>query len=149
MARDLLAIGMHVPKSTLSGGLRRLSRLFQPLEADETSRLVQYIAGADSNKDPPPRGSKKPKYWLWICLAASTVRMRILPTRGAESAADLLDGLGRNGPVILMCDRYSTYKVFARLLPDKVILVSCWAHVRRDWVRIVAGHPALKAWVWE
>ena len=100
---------------------------------------MQYIAGADSNKDPPPRGSQKPKYWLWICLAANTVRMRILPTRGADSAAELLDVLGRNGPVILMCDRYSAYKAFARLCPDEVILVFCWAHVRRDWVRIGAA----------
>ena len=132
VARDLLAIGMRVPQSTLSAGLRRLSRLFEPLEAaiaryqseqavaqaDETSWPVQYIAGADSNKDPPPRDSKKPKYWLWICLAANTVRMRILPTRGADSAAELLGGLGRHGPVILMCDRYSAYKAFARLFPD-------------------------------
>ena len=160
MARDLLAIGLRLPQSTLSAGLRRLSRLFEPLEAaiaryqseqavaqaDETSWPVQYIAGADSNKDPPPRGSKKPKYWLWICLAANTVRMRILPTRGADSAAELLDGLGRHGPVILMCDRYSAYKAFARLCPDQVILVFCWAHVRRDWVRIGAGHPELEAW---
>ena len=33
VARDLLAIGMRLPTSTLSAGLRRLSRLLEPLEA--------------------------------------------------------------------------------------------------------------------
>ena len=33
VALDLLAIRMQVPKWTLSAGLRRLSHLFQPLEA--------------------------------------------------------------------------------------------------------------------
>ena len=93
------------------------------------------------------RGSPKTKCWLWSCLAANTARMRILPTQDADSAAELLDGLGRNGPVILMCDRYSAFKAFARLFLDKAILVSCWAQVLRDWVRTAPGQPELEAWV--
>ena len=45
-----------------------------------------------------------------------------------------------------MCDRYSAYKAFARLYPDKVVVVYCWAHVRRDYVRIGTGYPELQAW---
>ena len=161
VARDLQALGLRVPLSTLSQGLRRLSHLCEALDAaiarrqrqaavaqaDETSWPVQYIAGCDGNKDPPPaRGQRKPKFWLWVCLAAGTARMRILPTRGADSGAQLLEVLGGNGPAILMCDRYSAYKAFARLYPDKVVVVYCWAHVRRDYVRIGTGYPELQAW---
>ena len=161
VARDLQALGLRVPLSTLSQGLRRLSHLCEALDAaiarcqrqaavaqaDETSWPVQYIAGCDGNKDPPPaRGQRKPKFWLWVCLAAGTARMRILPTRGADSGAQLLEVLGGNGPAILMCDRYSAYKAFARLYPDKVVAVYCWAHVRRDYVRIGTGYPELQAW---
>ena len=58
VARDLAALGLRVPQSTLSTGLRRLAHLFDPLDAaigeyqqqqpvahaDETSWPVQWLA---------------------------------------------------------------------------------------------------------
>ena len=163
VARDVaLLAGMRVPYSTLSEGLRRHSHLFAPLDAaiaqrqqqaavaqaDETSWPVQYIEDPDDNKDPPPRGRQKQKYWLWVCLTQDTVRMRILATRGLASGAQLLAVLvlGDNGPVILMCDRYSAYKAFAKLYPGKVLPAYCWVHVRRDYRKIGTGHLQLQAW---
>ena len=165
VARDLEALtGLRIPLATLSQGLRRLSHLCTPLDeaigqrqqqaavaqADETSCPVQAIACAADNKDPPQRGQKKPKHWLWVCLTADTVRMRILPTRGLDSALQLLVMLLGAGPVILMCDRYSVYKALARLYPGRIIPVYGWSHVRRDYRRTGTGHPCLQAWseVW-
>ena len=69
VARDLAALGLRVPQSTLSTGRRRLAHLFEPLaaaigespqqqpvaQADETSWPVQWLAPSeDDNKDPPP-----------------------------------------------------------------------------------------------
>ena len=165
VARDLAALGLRVPHSTLSTGLRRLAHLFEPLDAaigayqqqqpvaqaDETSWPVQWLARSeDGNKDPPPRGRQKPKFWLWACLAGHTVRMRILPTRGLDSARQVLDSLvGNNGLTVLVCDCYSTYKAFAKRFPDLVVLSHCWAHIRRNFVRVGTGHPELKAWAQE
>ena len=86
-------------------------------QADETSWPVQFIHGADAC-DPPERGRQKPKSWLWVCLAADTALMRILPSRSASSAAQLLEHLGRKAVVYLMCDRYSAYKAFIRQHPE-------------------------------
>lgn len=165
VARDLAALGLRVPHSTLSTGLRRLAHLFEPLDAaigayqqqqpvaqaDETSWPVQWLARSeDGNKDPPPRGRQKPKFWLWACLAGHTVRMRILPTRGLDSARQLLDSLvGKNGLTVLVCDCYSTYKAFAKRCPNGVVLSHCWAHIRRNFVRVGTGHPELEAWAQE
>ncbi len=165
VARDLAALGLRVPQSTLSTGLRRLAQLFQPLDAaigeyqqqqpvaqaDETSWPVQWLAaGGDDNKDPPPSGRQKPKSWLWACLAGNTVRMRILPTRGLDSARQLLDTLvGQSGLIVLVCDCYSTYKAFAKQFPKRVLLAHCWVHVRRNFVRVGTGHPDRKAWAQE
>ena len=161
VARDLEALGLRIPASTLSQGLRRLSHLFEPLEAairqrqreaavaqaDETSWPVQFIHGADASCDPPERGRQKPKSWLWVCLAADTALMRILPSRSASSAAQLLEHLGRKAVMYLMCDRYSAYKAFIQQHPElQVVPVYCWVHMRRDWVRAGAGHAELKAW---
>ena len=165
VARDLAALGLRVPPSTLSTGLRRLAQLFEPLDAaigeyqqqqpvaqaDETSWPVQWLAaGEDDNKDPPERGRQKPKSWLWACLAGNTVRMRILPTRGLDSARQLLDSLvGQSGLIVLVCDCYSTYKAFAKQFPGRVLLAHCWAHVRRNFVRVGTGHPDCQAWAQE
>ena len=165
VARDLAALGLRVPQSTLSTGLRRLAHLFEPLDAaigayqqqqpvaqaDETSWPVQWLARSeDGNKDPPPRGRQKPKFWLRACLAGHTVRMRILPTRGLDSARQVLDPVvGKNGLTVLVCDCYSTYKAFAKRCPNGVVLSHCWAHIRRNFVRVGTGHPELQAWAQE
>ena len=76
--------------------------------------------------------------------------MRILPTRGLDSARQVLDSLvGKNGLTVLVCDCYSTYKAFAKRFPDLVVLSHCWAHIRRNFVRVGTGHPELKAWAQE
>ncbi len=165
VARDLAALGLRVPHSTLSTGLRRLAHLFEPLDAaigayqqqqpvaraDETSWPVQWLATSeDGNKDPPPRGRQKPKFWLWACLAGHTVRMRILPTRGLDSARQVLDPVvGKNGLTVLVRDCYSTCKAFAKQFPNGVALSHCWAHIRRNFVRVGTGHPELQAWAQE
>ena len=165
VARDLAALGLRVPPSTLSAGLRRLAHLFAPLDAaigeyqqqqpvaqaDETSWPVQWLAaGEDDNKDPPERGRQKPKFWLWACLAGNTARMRILPTRGLDSACQLLAALvGQSGLTVLVCDCYSTYKAFAKQYPGQVVLAHCWAHMRRNFVRVGTGHADRKAWAEE
>ena len=76
--------------------------------------------------------------------------MRILPTRGLDSARQVLDSLvGKNGLTVLVCDCYSTYKAFAKRFPDLVVQSHCWAHIRRNFVRVGTGHPELKAWAQE
>ena len=162
VARDLGHLGLRVPLSTLSAGLRRLSHLFEPLEeaiaayqrqqpvaqADETSWPVQRLAASDAdNKDPPAGGRQKPKSWLWLCLAGGTVRMRVLESRGLDAALKLLETLVANGsPVVLVCDCYVTYKALAKRFPGLVLLAHCWVHIRRLVVRVGTGHAPLKAW---
>ena len=112
---------------------------------------MQWLAaGEDDNKDPPERGRQKPKFWLWACLAGNTARMRILPTRGLDSACQLLAALvGQSGLTVLVCDCYSTYKAFAKQYPGQVVLAHCWAHMRRNFVRVGTGHADRKAWAEE
>ena len=48
--------------------------------------------------------------------------------------------------VILMVDRYSGYKAMAQVKFGNVILVFCWAHVRRDFIEVGKGWSELKPW---
>ena len=161
-ARDLAAPGLRVPVSTLSQGLRRMARLCAPIDqaiarrqadaavaqADETSWPVQYIAGQDNPKE-VPEGGGKPLYWLWTCLTADAVRMRILPTRGSPSGEQLLGNLGGTGKdrqVIVACDRWSACKALARKSSGRIVLQYCWSYQRRDFRKAGTGFADLKPW---
>jgi len=50
---------------------------------------------------------------------------------------------------VLMVDRYSAYKAMLQVKNGTLLLVFCWAHVRRDFVRVGKGWPALKSWALE
>ena len=45
-----------------------------------------------------------------------------------------------------MVDRYSAYKAMAQVKLGNVVLVFCWAHVRRDFVTVGKGWPEHKEW---
>jgi transposase len=47
---------------------------------------------------------------------------------------------------VLIVDRYSAYKAMQQVVDGKLILAFCWAHVRRDFVRVGKGYPELKEW---
>jgi transposase len=48
--------------------------------------------------------------------------------------------------MVLMVDRYSAYKAMAQVKRGDVVLVFCWAHVRRDFVKVGKGWPEHKEW---
>jgi len=45
-----------------------------------------------------------------------------------------------------MVDRYSGYKAMEQVKQGNLVLAFCWAHVRRDFVRVGKGYPELTAW---
>ena len=47
---------------------------------------------------------------------------------------------------VLMVDRYIAYKIMRQVKEGKLLLAFCWAHVRRDFVRVGKGYPELTAW---
>jgi transposase len=76
--------------------------------------------------------------------SASVVFYRIAPGRGAEVPKGHFDKLQRDlVEVVLVCDRYSAYKSFAKSV-DKLILAYCWAYVRRDFLRAARSWPELE-----
>ena len=48
--------------------------------------------------------------------------------------------------MIVMVDRYSAYKAMALVKRGIVILVFCWAHVRRDFIEVGKGWEELRPW---
>ncbi len=142
--RKVLALeGLCVSQGTLTGGLQRIGELLQPVytrilersrtakhwKMDETRWLVfEEVEGKDGYR-----------WWLWVVITDDTVVFLLEPTRSAQVPRD---HLGDNAEGIINADRYSAYKA----LGLKILIAFCWAHVRRDFVRIRDGYRRLRSW---
>ena len=140
------AQGLPVSPGTLSDGHDRIVALFAPLSAailahlqkapvvhaDETSWRVREFATTGSSS----------RAWLWIATCVDAVYLHVDASRSA--AATLFGGL-RKG-VVLVCDRYSACKKLARLAAGRLVLAFCWAHVRRDFIKVAAARGDLEDW---
>jgi transposase len=133
--------GLDVSEGTVASGLKQLTKLFAPLynairaqmrvakrwQMDETHWQVFTDVMGKSNH----------KWWLWVTETDDTTLFTLDPTRSSAVPKKLLSEL-ENG--VLTCDRYSAYAPVA----EQGILISyCWAHVRRDFIRVRDGFPAL------
>jgi transposase len=141
------SLGLDVAAGTVAGGLERLGPLFQPLydallrrnaaaafaQADETRWMVFVVQ----------EGKVGYRWWLWVFLGEDTVAFRLDPTRSHVVPEGHFPA---NADVVLMVDRYSAYKAMAQVKLGSAVLVFCWAHVRRDFVKVGKGWPEHKAW---
>ena len=140
-------LGLDVAAGTVAGGLERLEPLFQPLydafvkrnaaaafaQADETRWMVFVVQ----------EGKTGYRWWLWVFLGEDTGVFRLDPPR----SHDVPEGhFPADAAVVLMVDRYSAYKAMAQVKQGNVVLVFCWAHVRRDFVKVGKGWPEHKEW---
>jgi transposase len=140
-------LGLDVAASTVAGGLERLEPLFQPLyEALAKRNAASAFAQADETRwmvfitwD----GKTGYRWWLWVFLGEDTVVFRLDPTR----SHDVPEGhFPADADVVLMVDRYAAYKAMVQVKLGNVVLVFCWAHVRRDFVKVGKGWPEHKEW---
>ena len=68
---------------------------------------------------------------------------RLDPSRSYEVPEDHFPN---DAQVVVMVDRYSAHKAMARVKTGHVVLVFCWAHVRRDFVKVGKGWEESKEW---
>lgn len=141
------SLGLDLASGTITDGLRRLEPLFVPImeallkrnrashykQADETRWLVFVEV----------QGKVGFGWWLWAFSGNDTV-VYILDASRSHRVPE--DHYPDKAGGVLMVDRYSAYKAMAQVKNGLLILAFCWAHVRRDFVRVGKGWPALHAW---
>lgn len=140
-------LGLDVAPGTVAGGLERLEPLFQPLYDALISRnAAAAFAQADETRwmvFVTQDGKVGSRWWLWVFLGEDTVVFRLDPTRSHDVPESHFPAEAR---VVLMVDRYSAYKAMAQVKLGHVVLVFCWAHVRRDFVTVGKGWPEHTEW---
>lgn len=138
--------GLDVSAGTLTGGLKRLGEMLEPLyegiikrnreanhwHIDETSWMVFVEM----------EGKRGYKWWLWVSITKETVCYWIDPSRSSSVPAGYL---GKDVQGIINADRYSAYKALVKQNVNLKIAY-CWGHVRRDFDRIIKGYPKLRDW---
>jgi transposase len=140
-------MGLDLAAGTITDGLYRLEPLFAPImeallkrnrqshykQADETRWLV-FVE---------QQGKVGFGWWLWTFNSDDTVVYILDASRSHQVPEDHYPAQAGG---VLMVDRYSAYKAMLQVKNGTLILVFCWAHVRRDFVRVGKGWPELHAW---
>lgn len=143
-------LGLDLAPGTVTDGLRRLEPLFQPIMAALVERNRQSVATqADETRwlvFIDQDGKVGHTWWLWVFGGADTVVYILDPFRSHEVPEKHFP---KNACGVLLVDRYSAYKAMAQVKQGTLLLAFCWAHVRRDFVRVGKGWPELKAWALE
>jgi transposase len=146
--RELCNLGLPMSSGTLTGGLQKIAELFMPLQAawyehqmseslfhNDESRWEVYVA---------VDGKIGHRWYLWVTRSPEVIHYQIASTRGSAIPIAHFSGLEAD-KVIVVCDRFSSYKRLARLNPA-IILAFCWAHVRRDFLELALKFPTLEKW---
>jgi transposase len=138
---------LNLPAGTVNDGLRRIEPMMRPIyeafrgrnrlgefhQADETRWLVFVLLD----------GKKGHGWWLWVILGMDTV-IYLLDSSRSHEVPETHFGPEASG--VLEVDRYSGYKAMAQVKSGLIVLAFCWAHVRRDFVRVGKGWPELTPW---
>lgn len=136
-------LGATVAVSTMSSGMAKIHGLIDGLfdnikdhargskqwNMDETTwRVFGESERKASNR-----------WWLWVVVTPDTCVYLLDPSRSAALPTDFFQGVTDG---TLVTDRYSAYKA----LVTNIKKAFCWAHVRRDFIKVRDGYPKLAAW---
>jgi transposase len=136
---------------SITDGLKRLEPLFTPLyEALIARSQQQTFWHADETRWQvfvTLEGKTGHRWYLWVFHAADVVVFVLSPTRAHEVPEE---HFGEDAEGHLLVDRYSAYKAIEQVKNGAIVLAFCWAHVRRDFLRVERGCPEHGEWaaVW-
>ena len=153
LLQSLETLGLPISQGSITGGLKRLSPLFEPLiEAFHEKQMTQLLFHADETRwmvFEEVEGKVGYRWYLWVFRSESVVYYRIADSRATKVPLEhfgKLTQLRVEQLVILVCDRYSAYKCLAKQI-DIITLAFCWAHVRRDFLDAATSHPDEQEWM--
>lgn len=135
--------GLKLSQGTITGGFEKILPMVVPLYAGIVERSRQmshwHIDETRWLVFANDEGSKKKRWWLWVMAGKETCVYVIDPTRSREV---ILTHLGEDPKGIISSDRYSVYQNIC----ESIIYAYCWAHLRRDFIRIHDTRKRLRPW---
>lgn len=136
-AKAMRAAGLPVSTGTLVGGMRVLAERLKPLY-DLMGLLLKNESHWHADEtDWPVFLLKGQKWYLWVFVSPRMVFFVVASTKSAEVPQAVL---GPHARGIVSADRWGAYKA----LGPRILVSFCWAHVRRDFIKVQKQYPFSK-----
>jgi transposase len=146
---ELRSHELHLAAGTITGGLKKIKPLFEPIYQGivERNRQAEHWHCDETRwRVFVKRDDKAGFVWqLWVFAAKDSIVFALDPTRAHDVPET---HFGDDAEGIINVDRYSAYKAMAQVKAGKITLAFCWAHVRRDFLAVLTGWSELTAWAW-
>jgi len=144
--KNLALHGLSIPKGSVGDGLKRLAPLFEPVyqALEERSRQASWWQADETrwNVFETTKTKSTFNWYLWVFASEQSVVYVIDPTR----ATGVIEShLGQVVEGILLVDRYSAYKAYAKR-NDGITLAFCWSHARRDFRDAGLKYQRIREW---
>jgi len=140
-------LGLRMAPGTIADGFMRIEPLLTPIyEALRRHHIKSRFFHADETRwrvFVEKAGKIGHQWWLWLFASDDSVVYVLDPSRSHDVPQKHFPADVRG---VLVVDRYSGYKAMQQVKDGNLLLAFCWAHVRRDFVRIGKGFPELKDW---
>jgi transposase len=147
LLEDLRTHGLDLALGTVTGGLKKLEPLFEPILAEIVRKnLDEDQWHADETRwrvFVDIEGKVGHKWYLWLVRSRSAVVFLLDPSRAARVPATHFAGVSKG---ILIVDRYAAYKAMVLVKEGKILLAFCWVHVRRDFLGFAKDWSKHEAW---
>ena len=140
-------MGLRMAPGTIADGFKRIEPLLTPVhEAIRRHHVQSSHFHADETRwrvFAEKAGKIGHQWWLWLFASDDSVVYVLDPSRSHDVPEKHFPDDARG---VLVVDRYSGYKAMQQVKNGNLRLAFCWAHVRRDFVRIGKGFPERKDW---
>ncbi len=139
--------GLELAPGTIASGLQAIEPLLEPIYAGlrERNRASGYHQADETRWQVfvEKEGKTGHRWWLWVFAGEDSVVYLLDPSRSRHVPQGHFPN---DASGVLMVDRYTAYKAMRQVKAGGLRLAFCWAHVRRDFVRVGKAYPELKAW---
>ncbi len=136
-ARKMASEGLHITPQTLWDQLWALAQRLQPAyHALRPQVLSAYVVHMDETPWKLLTQAPSKTWQVWCLSSEQGAYYHLDPHRSGKVAQQLLEGFEG----ALVTDGLAVYQAMARGSP-KLVLVFCWAHVRRKFLEALAAYP--------
>jgi len=138
-ARAMERRGLIVDSQTLWDQIDALADHLRPTYEALLGKILETdVVYADETYWPNHDRGETCRWWSWCVASDEMATYRILPSRSANAAEQVLGGYKG----VAMTDGYGAYQALERAGPG-MKLAHCWAHVRRKFIEGEDAYPAL------
>jgi transposase len=145
---DWATHGLDLSPGTVTDGLRHLVGLFEPVyEALVRRSRSQALWHADETRwlvYASIEGKVGYRWYLWVFHSAEVVVFVLAAGRSHDVPEEHFGPVEGRG--ILVVDRYKAYQAIDKVKGGLIVLAFCWAHVRRDFLRLARSWPDQEGW---